>query len=139
MIRGKTRVQLFLPDEMHRRLAAMAKAQKRPRSDLLLEMIDAFLNQRSGPHPDDRILSKLDRIARALDSNTDECIVMSHSLSRFIRHQLIYNAALPMPSQDAQALGKRQYEAFLESVAKMMAKRAGNDNEIASSPEVNRV
>jgi predicted DNA-binding protein len=49
MIRGKTRHQLFLPDEMSKRLTAMAKNQKRSRSDLLLEMVDAYMNRRSGP------------------------------------------------------------------------------------------
>jgi predicted DNA-binding protein len=41
MIRGKTRHQLFLPDELSRRLTAMATRQKRSRSDLLLEMVEA--------------------------------------------------------------------------------------------------
>jgi predicted transcriptional regulator len=67
MIRGKTRHQLFLPDDMSKRLSAMAKAQKRTRSDLLMEMVDAYMNRRSAPQADDRIITKLDRIARVVD------------------------------------------------------------------------
>ena len=126
MIRGKTRHQLFLPDDMSKRIAAMAKSQKRARSDLLLEMVDAFMNRRAAPEVDERILVRLDRIARAVERGNSESFLISHSLARFIRHQLIYAAALPTPGADAQALGEKRYRAFLDSVARMMA---DNDNE----------
>jgi predicted transcriptional regulator len=126
MIRGKTRHQLFLPDDMSTRLAAMAKSQKRARSDLLLEMVDAYMNRRATD--DERIGAKLDRIARAVEKGNSECFIVSHSLSRFIRHQLIYNAALPAPGEEAIALGKKRYQAFLDAVARIMA-QPDNDNE----------
>ena len=62
MIRGKTRHQLFLPDEMSQRLTAMAKSQKRSRSDLLLEMVEAYMNRRSASQTEDRVNAKLDRL-----------------------------------------------------------------------------
>jgi hypothetical protein len=37
MIKGETRHQLFLPVDLSRRVEAMAKSQKRSRSDLLAE------------------------------------------------------------------------------------------------------
>jgi hypothetical protein len=58
------------------------------------------------------------------------CFVISHTLYRFIRHQLMYAAALPTPDKDAQALGEKRYQALLDSVAKMLAKGADNDNEL---------
>jgi len=85
-----------------------------------------------GPEVDERILVRLDRIARAVERGNSECFVISHSLSRFIRHQLIYAAALPTPDADAQALGEKRYRAFLDSVARMMA-NADNDNEPAQA------
>lgn len=56
-------------------------------------------------------------------------VVISHSLYRFIRHQLIYAASLPAPGEDARPLGEKRFQAFLDSVAQMMAKGADNDNE----------
>jgi predicted transcriptional regulator len=129
MIRGKTRHQLFLPDEMSKRLTAMAKSQRRSRSDLLVEMVDAYMNRRSGPQPDDRIVAKLDQIVRGIERGNDECFIISHTLSRFIRHQLIYAATLPPPGQEAIALGKKQFQRFLDSIAQTMAKGGVNDNE----------
>lgn len=135
MIRGKTRHQLFLPDEMSRRLTAMAKSQRRSRSDLLLEMVEAYMNRRSPSQAEDRLSAKLDRLAREVSKTNDECLVISHSLYRFIRHQLIYAAALPAPGEDAKAVGEKRFQAFLDSVARMMAKGADNDNE---PPEANK-
>ena len=128
MIRGKTRHQLFLPDEMSRRLTAMAKSQKRSRSDLLLEMVDTYMNRRSASQTEDRLSAKLDRLAREVRKTNDECVVISHSLYRFIRHELIYAAALPPPGEDAKALGEKRFQIFLDSVAQMMARSADNDN-----------
>jgi predicted transcriptional regulator len=129
MIRGKTRHQLFLPDEMSRRLTAMAKGQKRSRSDLLLEMVEAYMNRRSASQTEDRLSAKLDRLAREVSKTNSECVVISHSLYRFIRHELIYAAALPPPGEDAKALGEKRFQMFLDSVAHIMAKSADNDNE----------
>jgi len=47
---------------------------------------------------------------RAVDKGNDECFVISHSLYRFIRHQLIYAATLPSPGEEAIALGKKQFQ-----------------------------
>jgi predicted transcriptional regulator len=136
MIRGKTRHQLFLPDAMSRRLTAMAKSQKRSRSDLLLEMVEAYMNRRSASQTEDRVNAKLDRLAREMSRTSNECVVISHSLYRFIRHQLIYAAALPAPGEDAKALGEKRFQAFLDSVAQMMAKRPDNDNEPSDASKV---
>lgn len=76
MVRGKTRHQLFLPDEMSKRLAAMAKSQKRARSDLLLEMVDAYLNRRSTPPAEERIGPKLDKLAQRVTKLDSECLII---------------------------------------------------------------
>ena len=121
MIRGKTRHQLFLPNELSKRLAAMAKSQKRARSDLLVEMVDAWMNRRAVPQVDERITAKLDRIARAIDESNREAFIISHSLHRFMRFQLIQASALPVPGEDAKVLGQKRYDVFLDSLARMLA------------------
>ena len=54
-----------------------------------------------------------------------------------VRHQLIYSAALPAPGEDAKALGEKRFQAFLDSVAQMMAKGADNDNELPEADKAN--
>jgi hypothetical protein len=134
MIKGKTRHQLFLPLETSRRLAAMAKSQKRSRSNVLAEILETQLNRRSAVEADDRIFTKLDEIDRLLERINSETVIISHSLSRFIRHELIYAAALPPPDKDAKALGEKRYLAFLDSIARFIAREPGNQEESAEGP-----
>lgn len=132
MIRGKTRHQLFLPDELSKRLAAMARSQKRARSDLLVEMVDAWMNRRAVPQVDERIAAKLDRIARAVDEGNREAFIISHSLHRFVRHQLVHASVLPIPGKDAKALGQKRYDMFLDSLARM---RAGGEHSVSPASD----
>jgi len=64
-----------------------------------------------------------------------ECFIISHSLSRFIRHQLIYAAALPPPGAEAKALGEKRFQAFLDSVARMLATGTDNNDGPAEATE----
>ena len=84
----------------------MAKSQKRSRSDLLLEMVEAYMNRRSASQAEDRLSAKLDRLAREVSKTSNECVVISHSLYRFIRHQLIYAAALPDARRGCKNAGR---------------------------------
>jgi hypothetical protein len=129
MIKGKTRHQLFLPLDLSRRVEAMARSQKRSRSDLLAEILTAHLTRRAAGGGDDRVFTKLNEIDRQLNKLESETVVISHSLSRFIRHQLIYAAALPPPGKDAEAAGEKRYQAFLDSVARMMARGPENQDD----------
>jgi hypothetical protein len=81
--------------------------------------------------------TKLDRLAREVSKTNNECVVISHSLHRFIRHQLIYPAALPSPSENAKALSKKWFQVFLDFVAHMLAKGADNDNDPPEASEAN--
>ncbi|BAV64107.1 ribbon-helix-helix domain-containing protein [Sphingobium cloacae] len=127
MIRGKTRHQLFLPDEMSKRLTAMAKSQKRARSDLLLEMVEAYLNRRAA-NDADSLERKLSRIARAVEDGNREAFFISHSLQRFLRFYLIHSAMQPRPGEDAIAAGEKAYRQFIDAITRMLAQGVANDN-----------
>jgi predicted transcriptional regulator len=95
------------------------------------------MNRRSASQMEDRVSAKLDRLARELSRTSNECVVTSHSLYRFIRHQLIYAAALPAPGENARARGEKRFPSFLDSVAQMMAKSADNDSEPPEADKAN--
>jgi hypothetical protein len=94
-----------------------------------LPKIDQLLTRRSADGSDDRVLTKIHEIDRQLNKIENETVVISHSLSRFIRHQLIYAAALPPPGKDVEAAGERRYQAFLDSVARLMTRGPDTEDE----------
>lgn len=134
MIRGKTRHQLFLPHEMSKRLTVMAKNQKRARSDLLLEMVEAYMNRRAA-NDADSIERKLARIARAVDEGNRETFLISHSLQRLVRVYLIYAAMHPRPDADAIVAGEKAYRQFIDAITRTLAQGAENGNQPAGAEE----
>jgi hypothetical protein len=121
-MRDNIRHEVFLPAALSQRIVAMAKAQKRAKSNLLAEIIDVHMNRRWAAQPDERMFAKMDRILRLTTKTNNETIMISYCLSRFIRHQLIYAAALPPPGADAIAVGEKRYQQFLDTVAKLVAR-----------------
>jgi hypothetical protein len=121
-MRDEIRHEVFLPVALSQRIVAMARAQKRAKSNLLAEIIDLHMNRRWADQPDERMFAKMDRILRLTTKTNNETIAISYCLSRFIRHQLIYAAALPPPGADAIAVGEKRYQQFLDTVAKLVAR-----------------
>jgi hypothetical protein len=121
-MRDNIRHEVFLPAALSQRIVAMAKAQKRAKSNLLAEIIDVHMNRRWAAQPDERMFAKMDRILRLTTKTNNETIMISYCLSRFIRHQLIYAAALPPPGADAIAIGEKRYQQFLDTIAKLVAR-----------------
>ena len=134
----RTRHAVLLPTPLSRRVTAMAKAQKRSKSDLLAEIVAAYVNRRSPEQPDERMFAQLDRILRVVTKTNSECIAVSYCLSRFIRHQLIQAAALPAPGDDARALGEKRYQAFLDTVARLVALDTSSINHPPAGAEQER-
>ena len=139
MISDKIRHVVLLPAALSQRIGAMAKAQKCSKSALLAEMIDAYINRRWAEQPSERMFAKLDRIQRVTTRTNSETILVSYCLSRFIRHQMIYAAALPPPGEQARAIGEKRYQLFLDTVARLVARdRQKADQELgteAAQPE----
>jgi len=122
MIRGKTRHQLFLPLETSKRLAAVAKSQNRARSDLLVEMVEAWLNRRAATDETAIDAKRIERLQRSIDETRRETFIISYALFSYLRHYLMRSAMWPAVTDDAQAAGKKAYQAFLDGVARRMGK-----------------
>lgn len=122
MIRGKTRHQLFLPLETSKRLAAVAKSQNRARSDLLVEMVEAWLNRRAATDETAIDAKRIERLQWSIDDTRRETFIISYALFSYLRHYLMRSAMWPAVTDDAQAAGKKGYQAFLDGVARRMGK-----------------
>ncbi|MBV9841884.1 MAG: hypothetical protein JOY99_10225 [Sphingomonadaceae bacterium] len=117
----KTRHQLYLPDDLSRRLSALSRSGGRARSEILVEALEAWFSRRSAPPNEEAIRIRLDRIERAIAGSGRTQQMLWEGMSRLIRHQLITAAGLPPPDATAQARGAAQYQRFLDDVATMIA------------------
>lgn len=98
----KTRHQLFLPDDLSRRLSALARSSGRARSEILVEAMEAWFSRRAAPPDSEAIRIRLDRIERAAAAASRTQQMLWEAMSRLIRYQLITAAGLPAPDAAAQ-------------------------------------
>ena len=125
----KIRHEVLLSVALSKRIVAIANARKCSKSALLADMIDSYVNRRWADQPDERMFADLDRIRRVTTRTNYETILISYCLSRFIRHQLIYAAALPPPGDHARAIGEKRYQQFLDTVARLVDRDRFRDDE----------
>lgn len=118
----KTRHQLFLPEDLGRRLAALARGSGRARSEILVEALEAWFTRRAAVPSDEAVLIRLARLDQALGRLSRSQELLWEGMSRLIRHQLVTAASLPVPDAAAQALGARLHQAFLDEIAQRLAK-----------------
>jgi len=116
----KTRHQLFLPEDMSRRLAHIAQSSGKARSEILVEALDAWLTRRQAPRTDEAIGARLTRIERNLDWLRRNEALVWEIMARIARHQLISSAQTP-PSREAQAVGAKLFAEVVDEVADRLA------------------
>lgn len=131
----KTRHQLFLPEDMSRRLAQLAGTSGKARSEILVEALDAWFNRREAPKGDEAIGARLARIERQLDwLRRNEGLVWEIT-ARMVRHQLIVGTVLPITAE-AEAKGAKHFAALIDEIADRLA---GNAAEESADPAIRRL
>ncbi|MET1755688.1 hypothetical protein ABVV53_09485 [Novosphingobium sp. RD2P27] len=116
----KTRHQLFLPEDMSKRLAHVAESSGKARSEILLEALDAWFTRRQAPRTDEAIGVRLTRIERNLDCLRRNEALVWEIMARVVRHQLISSAQTPA-SREAQAVGAKLFAELIDEVADRLA------------------
>jgi len=91
----KTRHQLFLPEDMSKRLAHIAEASGKARSEILVEALDAWFTRRQAPKTDEALGVRLTRIDRNLDGLRRNEALVWEIMARVVRVQLITSAQTP--------------------------------------------
>ena len=119
----KTRHQLFLPEEMSKRLDHLAKSSGRARSEILVEALDAWFNRRQAPKSDESIGIRLTRIERDTQWLRRNQGLVWEVLARMVRHQLIMGAMHPV-DEAAQAVGARMLAQLIDEIADRFAGKA---------------
>lgn len=120
---NKTRHQLFLPEEMSRRLEHLATSSGRARSEILVEALNAWFNWRQAPKNDEAIGIRLTRIERNTDWLRRNQALVWEVLARMVRHQLTTGAMTPV-NDAAQAAGAKMFAELIDEIADRFAGKA---------------
>jgi hypothetical protein len=132
----KTRHQLFLSEELSRRLAQRAKVTGRTRSDILVEALEAWFNRRSDGGDFRDLAGRLTVIERRT-----EALLVRHGLfweafGRLLRNHMMTTAGLPQPDAAARATAARNFEKFIDEMA---ARLAGGEAQPADDPAIEKL
>ena len=131
----KTRHQLFLPQDMSRRLAHLAQSSGRARSEILVEALDAWFTRRVAPKTDEALGARLARIERNLDWLRRNEGLVWEIMARIARYQLISSAQVP-PSEDAVAAGSKSFATLIDEVADRLAGKGAGQS---ADPAINKL
>lgn len=117
----KTRHQLFLSEELSKRLAQRAKATGKAKSDILVEALDAWFNRRDGGGNFDALEIRANGIERKIEALGRRQGIFWEAFARMLRHQLAMATVLPKPDDVGRATAARQFENFIDQMAEMLA------------------
>lgn len=116
----KTRHQLFLSAENSIRLARMAEATGRSRSDILKEAFEAYLLRRSALSKQDGFDAALTRLERRAERVQRNVALQWEILARLMRHQLQVASGLPRPDASQLASAKEAFERLLDDITERL-------------------
>lgn len=117
----KTRHQLFLSEELSRRLAQRAKVTGKAKSEILVEALDAWFNKRDGGGNFQALEVRATGIERRIEALGRKQGIFWEAFARMLRHQLALATVLPKPDDAGRAAAARQFENFIDQMAEMLA------------------
>lgn len=132
----KTRHQLFLSEELSRRLAQRAKVTGRTRSDILVEALEAWFNRRSDGGDFRDLATRLTGIERRTETLLVRNGLFWEAFARLLRSHMMTTAGLPLPDAAARATASRNFEKFIDEMA---ARLAGDEAKPSDDPAIEKL
>jgi predicted transcriptional regulator len=119
----KIRHQLFLSAEDSARLARMADASGRARSDILQEAFAAYLLRRSAPSKEGGLEAALVRLERRAERVQRNIGLQWEILARLMRHQMQFASGLPRPERSQLASANEAFDRILDQLSERLEGR----------------
>lgn len=132
----KVRHQLFLPDDLGKRLTRIADGTGRPKSQILGEALETYLNRRNPESNEEALEAKLTGLERHLERIRRIHTLQWEVLARLMRHQMLTSAGLPRPDPSMETAALKQFEAIIDEIA---ARLAGREPPVASDPTIDKI
>lgn len=117
----KTRHQLLLPEDLSKKLEALADKAGCSRSTILTDALVAWLNRRGANELDDRFGIRLDGLSRGQKRQDLKLTMLCEALGVFVQYQLTSMAHQPDFDDETGAIGLRRYRSFIDIVGRRFA------------------
>jgi predicted transcriptional regulator len=130
------RHQLFLSAEDSARLARMAKATGRSRSDILQEAFAAYLLRRNASSKEDGFDAALARLERRAERVQRNVGLQWEILARLMRHQMQFASGLPRPERSQLASANEAFERILDQLSERLE---GKEPELTSDASLEKI
>jgi hypothetical protein len=118
----KPRHDVYLDDELSRRLNEMAAKPGSSKSAILSAALKAYLDGQGANQVDQLLQMRLNRFGGRLERIERDQRVVVQTLAEFVRHHFLISAPLPeheMAARRAQA--ETRYQAFIDTVGRQLA------------------
>lgn len=135
---SKIRHQFFLPEELSDRVSRIADGSGRPRSELLVEALEAWLNRRNPAAADEALGARLTRFERHIEAVRRQQGLQWEVLARMLRHQLLTAAGLPPADAVTQRSALRAFEEVIDELAGRLAGKEPDSNPDRALEKVRR-
>ena len=112
----KTRHQLFLTEELSRRLEQRARSMGKARSDILVEALQAWFEQRAAAPVLEEASLKMTQLERKQDMILRRQGLLLEAVARLLRSHLRTSSSLPPPSDAHRIAAARMFETFMNEM-----------------------
>jgi predicted transcriptional regulator len=135
----KIRHQLFLSAEDSARLARIAEATGRARSDILQEAFAAYLLRRKAPSKEEGLEAALARLERRAERVQCNIGLQWEILARLMRHQMQFASGLPRPDRSQLASANEAFERILDEISGRLEGRDVDPTRDAALQKIRRL
>ncbi|MGA0599206.1 CopG family transcriptional regulator [Caulobacter sp. KR2-114] len=119
-------MSIYFEPGLMRQVAQLAAKKRWTKSSVIEAAVASFFSADSAERQEAALSRRLDRIGRQLERLERGQRVETEALAVFVRHWLVVTPPLPASAQPAaRASGRDRYQAFVEAVAREMAKGGG--------------
>ena len=118
----RTRMNVYLPPELMRRIADLAVRQRLSRSGIVEAAVASFLSPDGADRREAAFARRLDRLSRQMQRLERNSGISTETLALFIRFWLTSTPALPeQSSAAARAKGAERYDRFVEALGRRLS------------------
>lgn len=136
MASSKVRMNVYFEPRLLKEVSHLAARKRWTKSSIIEAAVASFLSADSAERQEAALSRRLDRLSRQIEGVERDQRVAIEAIAVFVRHWLTVTPALTTSAQAAaRAAGRDRFKAYVDAVAREIARDAGMAGEIRESLE----